>query len=271
MNQPIITVELCGGFGNQLFQFCNAINIALDNDTLIEFKMVDRKRKFGLERLGINESLLYRPKISNFEELHVIHQDNYRKSAGTCLFQEKKFTYQAPPKISRDTRIVGYFQTPKYFVKYNSHLVNYLRSKLEISQHSHSNDELVAHIRLGDMAHNHSTRAFHGIVSEEYLLQARNLLGSDGPLTIVSESIHDVKKFYPRFSKEARDIRNGSLLDDFRFLSKAKHLIISNSTFSWWAAYLSEAHVVAPTQWFSPEVLSRLSTADLFPESWSIL
>jgi hypothetical protein len=51
-------------------------------------------------------------------------------------------------------------------------------------------------------------------------------------------------------------------------MSKAKHNIISNSTFSWWGAWLNrnkEKIVCSPKNWFA--VNSR-NTEDVVPSDW---
>jgi hypothetical protein len=51
-------------------------------------------------------------------------------------------------------------------------------------------------------------------------------------------------------------------------MSRGKHFIIANSTFSWWGAWLS-AHpgkqIIAPRQWYES---SPILTHDLIPEAW---
>jgi len=58
----------------------------------------------------------------------------------------------------------------------------------------------------------------------------------------------------------------GSALEDMRSLATSDFLVISRSTFSWWAAAVSDATVVAPDSWF-PET-SREGTDDLLPATW---
>ena len=50
-------------------------------------------------------------------------------------------------------------------------------------------------------------------------------------------------------------------------MSKMKHHIIANSTFSWWGAWLSEYQdkiVIAPKVWFGTDI----PYADIVPENW---
>ena len=63
----------------------------------------------------------------------------------------------------------------------------------------------------------------------------------------------------------------GTEIEDFISLAECKEQIISNSTFSWWAAYLSGGKVVAPKEWFAGALAKRCTTKDLLPENWILI
>jgi hypothetical protein len=59
---------------------------------------------------------------------------------------------------------------------------------------------------------------------------------------------------------------------DFYLLSHTKHLVMANSTFSWWAAWLSGAMTVAPSKWFAGDFSDcPVNMNDAYPDKWIII
>ena len=137
-----------------------------------------------------------------------------------------------------------------------------------------STNSVSVHIRRGDYAIRDTTRAFHGLLPLSYYESSIRKIAEtiDKPIFyIFSDDIAWVEKNlqipYPlQFVHTAED---GYEAVDLKLMSSCKHNIISNSTFSWWAAWLNEHPakiVIAPPHW------SKLvpDTVNIIPSTWKI-
>ena len=71
------------------------------------------------------------------------------------------------------------------------------------------------------------------------------------------------------FSRPHLFIENEPHYHDFYLMSYCTHQIISNSSFSWWAAYLNknpQKKVIAPARWFNPGCLT--TGKHIVPKEW---
>jgi hypothetical protein len=57
---------------------------------------------------------------------------------------------------------------------------------------------------------------------------------------------------------------------DLCLISRCKDFIISNSSFSWWGAWLGNGRTIAPSPWYG-EGLSHIKTNDLYPKRWEVI
>ncbi len=171
----------------------------------------------------------------------------------------------------------GYFQSEKYFATYADTIRQDFSLKTSLSQKAQGYlqriEEAIAsvavHVRRGDYVSDPVTRAFHGNCSWEYYEHAMRLM---------RERAGEVQFFF--FSDEPQWLRerqmNGVIVEglspqeDMFLMSRCKHQIIANSSFSWWGAWLNrhpEKLVIAPRRWFANEKMEQ-QTGDLIPDGW---
>ena len=86
----------------------------------------------------------------------------------------------------------------------------------------------------------------------------------DKPVKIFSDDHEWCAK---NFKGDRFHISTGNFIEDFELMSKCCYNIIANSSFSWWAAWLSDSKkVISPASWFGP--LGPGSAEDIIPHNW---
>ena len=145
---------------------------------------------------------------------------------------------------------------------------------IKMAEKIQAKDAVCMHVRRGDYVNNPKTFQYHGVCSIAYYKRAEKIIAenvrnphffifSDDTQWCVSNMVfdHDVT-IVPTVSS------GGKADYHLHLMTLCKHYIIANSSFSWWAAWLSpnkEKIVIAPKKWFRDEAKS---TKDLIPERW---
>jgi hypothetical protein len=167
----------------------------------------------------------------------------------------------------------GYFQSEKFFLS-NSLKVKRLFSPTDEFIKKYHNkfpfltndDTVVINVRRGDYLHYPKQ---HPVISKEYIFKSLKYITNDKslPVIVISDDIE--------WCKENLKIDNAHFIDDILpwealwLISLCKHFIISNSSFSWWGAYLGEKEnsiVLCPDIWFGPKI--SLPIFDIYKDSW---
>lgn len=148
-----------------------------------------------------------------------------------------------------NTDLIGYLQSYKYFEKIEEiikkeyeFLINENPIKLE--------KYISLHVRRGDyvgLEHILPTQNF------EYYKEALENFDNTIPVVVCSDTIEWCKQ-QEIFSEERFIFSNFNPYEDLYIISQSSGIIMSNSTFAWWGAYLNENNnkVVMPKNWFGP-------------------
>jgi hypothetical protein len=265
-----ISIQLIGGLGNQLFQFALGTKLGVENNRAVIFLPPKNGIPNRLVELGLETGFPYLPLVKeNKIDFKLMDKCNKRRPQ---VLNEISFHF-TPIKISKKhSQLVGYFQSEKYFMEISEMLRNFLRDRLDIPKHSNGG-AVAIQIRLGDMARNPQFRRVHGLINDDYVLRSLELLKSSYEnLIIYGDDLELIEKELPLLAKsKAKYASRQTDLKQFAELASSPNIVISNSTFGWWAAWLGEGNVVAPKQWFSAFGLQDRSTKDLYIENWNVL
>lgn len=129
------------------------------------------------------------------------------------------------------------------------------------------------HIRRGDYISQKKAAKFHGNLKNQYYINSVKYIRTNFENLPVYIFTDDPKWVSDNFQSL---ISNSFLISekfqdaevDFFLMTKAKYFIISNSTFSWWAAFFSEnkdKFIILPKNWFKKDVIN----SNLIYKEWA--
>ena len=120
------------------------------------------------------------------------------------------------------------------------------------------------HIRRGDYK---TYNRVHPLCPPDYYKEAIEIISNKDAAHIVCTD--DIDSVCEEFDTSNLIISNAkSELEDLYLLSQCDSVIICNSTFSWWGAYLGKKKdkVIAPGVWFGPDGPSEYD--DVYVKEW---
>jgi hypothetical protein len=176
---------------------------------------------------------------------------------------------ERPPSIAYN----GYFQSERYFKGYEK----------DIKELFGAPEEFIARIKQEIPEINKKTTVinvrrggdylrlplWHPVITPEYIYKSLERIKDPGHFIIASDDIEWCKKNLNL--SPCTYIENYKPEEQLWILSMCDNFVISNSSFSWWAAYLSnkEGTVVAPETWFGPS--GPKNWKDMYCDNWVIL
>lgn len=280
-----VVVEPNCRLGNQMFQYAAAYALAKETNSKL-YVIVSRKRDgkvppstrdFPLEKFNIpQESIIYKDQIHNRSVFKGINLDkilakitnsSIKESVALSIkklnlrireffdiveLNEINFFDYYKKKNRKILYLSDNFESEIYFENHKDDILKIFSIKdidnldlvKKISTVKEDNAVCV-HVRRGDM-----TRApefFMPIDYQKKAIELVNGLIQDPKFFILSDSPEMVKEELGGYNNVT--FVEGTFWEDFIVMSKCKNIIVANSTFSWWAAYLNQEKehlVVAP-------------------------
>jgi hypothetical protein len=256
---------LKGGLGNMLFQIAATKSISVDTGCNCSFPNLDSQLNL------INLDSTYNEKIKHALEYKTIFKNlDSTKPTSNVPIQYYPFHYVKPQLV--DNIIVdGFFQSEKYFVHNRQKILEFLNfeeiSKLVYEKYGSllKSKTTAIHVRRGDylkFPNHHPTQTI------EYFETAIKMIeDKTDKFLIFSDDIEWCKKEFKVYN--VIYIENEKDYIELYLMSLCNNVIISNSSFSWWGAWLNQNEnkiVISPSKWFGNSI--NHNTDDIIPNSW---
>lgn len=254
--------KLMGGLGNYLFQISAAYTIALRDSKKLVCDLSDE--------FSAHNSFTY---YSN----NIFRKIESVKSIPPYIpIGQNEFSFKEIPIVNNHTKLFGYFQSEKFFLKYKREILElfeidektneYLIQKYEDLLNK---ETCSIHVRRGDYL---GLPQFHPTQDMDFYEKSVKEIGDDKHFLIFSDDIHWCEENLT-FIKNKIFVKGNKDYEDLYLMSFCKDNIICNSTFSWWGAWLnknSTKKVIAPKKWFGNSNL-HFETKDLYCDKWLII
>lgn len=284
----MIIVNTHGRMGNQYFQYAFARNLQekikekykINNEIVMNFDVegdmlshtkaeftIKNIKPYLIQRLIIilnryisylffqNEAL--KIKYSKFVQPFLNFCGIYYSTVGFVKYKIYKRKYYI---------LDGYFQAEQYFINYKNQIKKELQNKKENISKRELNSVCI-HIRRGDYTEKQNERYL--ICSLDYYKEAINYFKeSKYKFYIFSDDIDWCKKNLQLKENTVYEKKSNKYFNSFEEMYCCDNFILSNSSFSWWAQYLSEKPktIIAPGQWNK-----ETENKDIYLNNWTIL
>jgi len=276
----MLIIKIHYGLGNQLFQYAFGRALSLRKNVPFALDLYfyhsapqDPKhpRAYQLDRFCIRENIIPDDEVSKFIDPTPIEKGMTRLETLIRPYYKRRIVYERDLvfdenmwNVEDDAYLVGYWQDLRYFCDYEEQIREDLRFRQapdgkdkELMEEIRGCNSVGIHVRRGDYLTDPFTLDLAGITSLDFY--RRSVADMAGK---VSDPRYFVFTDDPDWVRQNLDLgieyqlvhHNDQLraFEDMRLLSSCRHFILSNSSFSWWGAWLGEHKgkiVYAPAVW----------------------
>ena len=293
----MIIARLMGGIGNQMFQYAfgrrlaDGLGVELRLDTAAYRR--DAKRSFMLDQWRADAV------PASAAEVAALGGDRVQDDAGPlrsrlarlqgdppAVVRERGFAFDPALIAVRDgSYVVGYWQSERYFAPAAERLRGEFVPRRELSPAAAAlagemaaGESVSVHVRRGDYVHERRTARVHGVCDEAYYARCFRLLEerlAAPRLYIFSDEPAWVREHFAAPFPKVVVSSGGPGLEasELWLMSRCRHHVIANSSFSWWGAWLGRdpaGLVLLPRHWFRKDGdVDGPACAGIRPEGWT--
>lgn len=256
MQKTLAVIELQGGLGNQLFQLAAAMHLQKTHEVLFNpaYYLAVRNRRLALADFyspiefikPLPDTFVYLLGLPGFQSTW---QKIYEKLPHylEIISEKQPYHFQQLQELpATDIYLRGYWQHYRYVDQVEKALRSVLQFKPEIEQAAQpwlteisETNSVAIHVRRGDYTY---AQGF-SVTPVAYYQKALSFIHKKVKkphYVVFSDDIEWCKKNLTFIPTPTFIEPHQNEVIDFLLLSRCKHDIIANSTFSWWGAWLNQ-------------------------------
>ncbi len=290
----MLIIDIQGGLGNQLFQYALAKMLHGDVRLYLQHYQTtyeEETKRRCYAHLFASDFLIATPENKEaIERERVTLSARIRRKLHLPTIEEYldlEEGFQPEVLKAKNGYIMGYWQSECYFEQIADALReewNSVLAKTKLTAYGaileqkikNSNRPYIAvHVRGGDYLNSNNYSAFGAVCSLDYYSEAKKRILEQEPnckFLIFSDNVswakeklsfHDENTIYVDQKTGEDDVA------DLYLMSICPHIIMANSTYSWWAAWLGKKNdqiVYVPTPWR----YDRIQT-DIYCKGWNLI
>ena len=284
---------LKGGLGNQMFQyaFIKSISKYKKESFILDLRYLNdrskRRGSFVFRNYDLDIFMLKANIINtSFTKYYIYFELILQKlilnipilSQVFNTYIESGYRFDDSKKIYDYKKYVGYFQSYKYFEELKTEIKKDFTLKNTISKHSKelkkqiiSCESVCLNVRRADYINDKSL----GLKGVEYYENSVEFLSKKILIEKIYVFSDDIEWCEKNLSFPIKTIfvshyyKGKKFQEYFELMKSCKHFIIPNSSFAWWAAFLTDYPkkiVIVPKKWHT--YLKKGDDIDLIPKEW---
>lgn len=251
----MIYAKISDGFGNQLFMYacCYAVARRLNTKLLLDISYIETNnlRSYELDKLNIVYDKIFKTTFLKYYPLKVLYRKLFH--CYIRLFKniyKEKIVKEFDPAVlylRDETYLSGYWQNENYFKDFRKDLLQMISPRNNVSagcrewiSKVNGCNSVAVHIRRGDYVKlgiclnvEYYKRAV------EYIIASRQ----EAPRFFVFSDDIEYSKIMMSGICDAEYVQYATIdgtLEDFFIMKECNHIIMANSSYSWWAAWLND-------------------------------
>jgi len=276
-------VQVSGGFGNQLFQYAFGKQLEADRGCRVLYDVDFYKashavthNRLHLDKLGFDLPIYAgrSARLRLARKLKRLSPHLQQGIVGLAYLKCPATQYQPVHPVTGQAYYAGLWQSPKYFAGIETEIRDAYRERLLASVPDSPEirpDVIGFHVRRGDyLAHKQSHNLDYVAYLDAALARLKDVTGrTNWKISVYTDAPEWCDDNLGDHDIEVN--RDNGMLDDFLGLMQCEHKIISNSTFSWWAAFLgAEAGglTLAPQHWHADV---NVDSSEILMKDWIVI